>query len=346
MKMDASDADLNAVLTAAAGQEIRQRAIIGANAEARPGLSDRARGLLDEGLAAVRKVRGGGLDAVLSPAEQTGLEAVVLLTERPALLVQKDNFPMPADPWKILDKPHRAPIRRTLPSVGRIEITSGGQRRMNGTGFLVGGDLLLTNRHVVAYPGAPAIHFGVKDPSGKWKLIGSRKPTIDFMVEHGVAGKREFRIVDIVAMHDKFDMALLRVASEAEGEPKVPLPKPVKIASEAPAADAQRLYTVGYPAADESGRTPPVILEEIFGGIFAKKRLSPGELMVDFPEQGLFAHDCTTLGGNSGSCVVDLAADRVVGLHFSGAFKDQNDAVALWRLANDPFFAANGVEFD
>jgi V8-like Glu-specific endopeptidase len=49
----------------------------------------------------------------------------------------------------------------------------------------------------------------------------------------------------------------------------------------------------------------------------------------------VFSHDASTLGGNSGSCVVDLSQDglRVLGLHFGGAARAQNWAHAASRLS-------------
>ena len=41
----------------------------------------------------------------------------------------------------------------------------------------------------------------------------------------------------------------------------------------------------------------------------------------------VFTHDATTLGGNSGSVVVDLATGNAVGLHFGGFEGDRNDGV-------------------
>ena len=38
-------------------------------------------------------------------------------------------------------------------------------------------------------------------------------------------------------------------------------------------------------------------------------------------------HDCTTLGGNSGSVVLDLDSGKALGLHFSGRFLTTNYAV-------------------
>ena len=38
-------------------------------------------------------------------------------------------------------------------------------------------------------------------------------------------------------------------------------------------------------------------------------------------------HDCSTLGGNSGSVLLDLATGEAVGLHFAGRFLEANYAV-------------------
>jgi hypothetical protein len=51
------------------------------------------------------------------------------------------------------------------------------------------------------------------------------------------------------------------------------------------------------------------------------------------------------LGGNSGSCVVDLETNQVIGLHFAGQYMQYNEAVALWRLADDPLLGRAGVNF-
>jgi V8-like Glu-specific endopeptidase len=50
------------------------------------------------------------------------------------------------------------------------------------------------------------------------------------------------------------------------------------------------------------------------------------------------SHDCSTLGGNSGSCIVDLSTNSVVGLHFEGDYLVANSAVLLPALAARPEF--------
>jgi V8-like Glu-specific endopeptidase len=53
--------------------------------------------------------------------------------------------------------------------------------------------------------------------------------------------------------------------------------------------------------------------------------LAPG--IVTYAAETLLAHDCSTLGGNSGSPVIELASGRVAGLHFGGQFREANLAV-------------------
>jgi V8-like Glu-specific endopeptidase len=55
-----------------------------------------------------------------------------------------------------------------------------------------------------------------------------------------------------------------------------------------------------------------------------------------------FEHDCSTLGGNSGSCVLSVGGHVVVGLHYAGLDVDAagrgsaNVALALSRLGSHP----------
>src|SRR5262249_1075036 len=44
-------------------------------------------------------------------------------------------------------------------------------------------------------------------------------------------------------------------------------------------------------------------------------------------ERGSSTHDCTTLGGNSGSVLLDLENGVAVGLHYAGLYQENNFAV-------------------
>jgi hypothetical protein len=86
-------------------------------------------------------------------------------------------------------------------------------------------------------------------------------------------------------------------------------------------------------------------MQQIFGDVYGVKRLQPGMSGEVFADQRIIRHDCSTLGGNSGSCVVDLLSGEVLGLHFRGFYMKYNEAVALGCLVDDPLLRAAGVRW-
>ena len=73
-------------------------------------------------------------------------------------------------------------------------------------------------------------------------------------------------------------------------------------------------------------------MNRLFGDKYNVKRLAPGQVMR--VEDELLMHDCSTLGGNSGSPIVDLATGEVLGLHFSGVFLRENRGVPIDYVLN------------
>ena len=67
------------------------------------------------------------------------------------------------------------------------------------------------------------------------------------------------------------------------------------------------------------------MVQRIFGNVYEKKRLAPGQVTNVGPDE--LQHDCSTLGGNSGSPVINMKTGEAVGLHFSGLFLESNFAV-------------------
>ena len=57
-------------------------------------------------------------------------------------------------------------------------------------------------------------------------------------------------------------------------------------------------------------------------------------------------HDSSTLGGNSGSAVIDIETGTVVGLHFAGRYLEANYAVPTHELALDRRVVEAGVNFE
>ena len=95
-----------------------------------------------------------------------------------------------------------------------------------------------------------------------------------------------------------------------------------------PHSEAGRpVAAVGYPAWD-GGRNDKKLMEELFDSVYDVKRFSPGVLTGTTSEGIVILGDYTSLGGNSGSPVVDLETGKVLGLHFAGVFRESNYAVS------------------
>lgn len=294
--------------------------------------------VMEAGTRAVAKINKEGESAKLTSDEKTGLEAIIHVFGRPAILIQNGTFAAAPEGWEILEE-HRKAIESKFPSVGRIEELKKLNGGMIGTGFLVADDVIMTNRHVARF-------FSIEGLNNNWKLKIGMKPIIDYVEEEGAETSAEFRITEIVGIHETLDMALLRVEKTSQTSPGIKQPKPLTIASSEPdLSDVRKVYVVGYPASDNGGVTPDEVLLRLFSSVFEVKRLQPGEIQAVFDEKPILAHECSTLGGSSGSAVFDLETGHVIGLHFRGEFQKENHAVALWKLAKDPLLKKAKVNF-
>lgn len=315
---------------------------------------------LDRGLATLHR---DGTSARLGETTLMQLEALVSLTERPALAVAYRTTPEgkqvqtidTTDPelgrFAGLMELARPDLEAgPLQAVGRID----GDGIHLGTGFVVGDGLVMTNRHVLEEFASPLPRA---DKPKRWQMV--RTTTIDFspsgndpaqkfvVEEVAFAGPEQIQRLPI--SFAKLDMALLRVQTvNAAG---MALPKPYRLNQDASwrGADAN-LFVVGFPAPpgavprDERGALRHDVIErlrEIFGLNYRRKYFSPG-LAQAGSQAWVFNHDATTLGGNSGSVVGALSGELpAVGLHFAGDWLRANHAhdLAVAR-AQTPAFAA------
>ena len=289
---------------------------------------------VDSGLRGMQKLDVGRED--LSPSEQQGLEAIILLTGRPAFLVQDDDFPIKTklpEQWSVLDQ-HRAQITNVLKRVGRIEVSGSPNFEWLGTGFLAGEDVVITNRHV-------AIEFAERKQQ-RWDFKPAMGSSVDFNREHlSDADPAPFEVKEVIGIHDTHDMALLRVG-RTSGTQALADPLPVSMQSPGSMV-GRKIYVVGYPAWD-GRRNDPEPMMRIFKNVFNVKRLQPGEISEPAGQFEIF-HDCSTLGGNSGSPVIDLETHAVIGLHFGGRFMEKNHAIPLWLLQQDALVKEGRLNF-
>ncbi|HKB98806.1 MAG TPA: trypsin-like peptidase domain-containing protein [Terriglobales bacterium] len=158
----------------------------------------------------------------------------------------------------------------------------------------------------------------------------------------------KFKVVKPLMVHPYWDAALL----EVKLEDAVQAPEPLKLCATAPDAAGfadREVVVIGYPYWSEGH--DPAIMKQVFGGVYGVKRLQPGRLMRRESvesyrhEVDALLHDASTLGGNSGSAVLDLKTQQVLALHFSGTYLVANYSVPVWELASDARVVDAGVNF-
>lgn len=245
-----------------------------------------------------------------SPKQLAALEHMIRLL-RPAPLVRNgrpDDF---ADPLFGERFPFWQQFQQRFPdyagSVGRVGFPDD---REVGTGFLVSSGLIATNKHVLM------------DLSNGTGLLETGQAIITFKYEYQSTKDAPAPITGVKAVHEKLDVVLLTIEdSTAEGR------KPLPIGTGMPGVGTA-VVAVGFPAED---RNNPLFIRPLFGGKYEVKRASPGEVIdAGVP---IFYHDCSTLGGNSGSPVFRMDTVEVIGIHQSGAYLWRNEAIAGDALA-------------
>jgi S1-C subfamily serine protease len=202
-----------------------------------------------------------------------------------------------------------------VPAVGRIELNNS-DFPWAGTGWLIAEGIIVTNRHVAdlfARLDRKAGGFVFK-PGLVGGLVSS---DVDFLEEENRADSAEHPVVSILWMapSDEADVAFLRVA-RAPASP--PLPKPIDLADDV--AEGALIGAIGYPARDPSIPDQAKVIEIFGDDVYDKKRFAPGRVMS--VDGNRIKHDCSTLGGNSGSVLLDLKTGKAVGLHHGGLMND------------------------
>ena len=251
-------------------------------------------------------------------------EKVVFEKARPALLIMGDSIQPPElDAWKGRLEQARHLLQKAIPSVGRVEFQNHPTYDWNGTAWMIGKDVLVTNRHVALLFAERQLTKFVFRKNATLKQIKAR---VDLKEEHGTPDERELQVTEIIHIEedrsDSPDVAFLRVIP-ADGT--VALPDPIPL-SDSTLNSQDLVAVIGYPSFDPEEL--PSVAREVFGGIYSVKRLSPGMVMNPQESDSVsFTHDCSTMGGNSGSVVLSLTTGKAVGLHYAGVARTANYAI-------------------
>jgi endonuclease G, mitochondrial len=265
---------------------------------------------------------GGG---AVAAAEET----IVLRAGRPVLAISNNESRLvfeeaESEIWRERLTGARDGINHAIRAVGRIDLVNHPRFDWVGTGWLVADDIIVTNRHVAS----EFANGNGKSFTFRSGILGQMSASIDFLHEVDSNQVNVFDIQQILHIEpdNGHDISFLRVQAR-DGQK---LADPIALSRSAPAVSDQ-VAVIGYPAKDS--RVPePDLMERIFGNVFNRKRLAPGQIKALRSDDVL--HDCSTLGGNSGSVVLSLNSGEAVGLHFSGTFLEANFAVPASVVAD------------
>jgi hypothetical protein len=299
---------------------------------------------------ALNKTAGGASPATLTDLEVASLEAIIEVTGRPAIRysngqIQNPNNLGENERWKVLVVTARHKINDASAAVGRIMITGAAGLAENiGTGWRIGNDLVVTNRHV-----AQLLAVDPNAPIRDLTLDTAKGPLIDFSATDDSDESKNFGLAAITYCAEEpfVDVAILRT-SGVTGLPDsleldwnaqsvgrdIPGPNGV-----GPTFKGKEVYVVGHPFRQRRSQA----VATVFGTADGLKRWSPGLVLRVPADQPTLQHDCSTLGGNSGSCVFSAGVHKVVGIHMGGVEVDEvtdrglaNVAIALSRLGSHP----------
>ncbi len=256
-------------------------------------------------------------------------ETIVLRTGRPVLAVRDNEAELEFQDaesavWRGRLIEARPQLGRAIRASGRIELEN---HRLSwvGTGWLVRPNIVVTNRHVAAvFARRSGERFVFRSGLDGGRVAAS----IDFLEELEREESLTFRLERVLYIEPDNgpDVAFLEV-SPSGGRL---LAEPLSLASALPEIDRQ-VAVIGYPARDS--RMPEMdLMLEVFRNVFDKKRLAPGRITGHGATT--IRHDCSTLGGNSGSTVLDLETGEAVGLHFAGRFLEANFAAPAPAVAD------------
>jgi len=212
-------------------------------------------------------------------------------------------------------------IERCIPLVGRVDVDNYPTALSYvGTAWLVDNNIAITNRHVA--------ELIARNNNGAFKFRPGRlseelRVSVDYRHEMGMNAKDSVRVLRVIWIEpdpNGPDIAFLELDRRTDGTTK-----PSITLADKDADPDSEVVVIGYPARAPAHVIPnQQWMDQIYGSTYDVKRVAPG--LAGAISLGWATHDCTTLGGNSGSVVVNNKGEAVA-LHFAGLYMIENYAV-------------------
>lgn len=242
------------------------------------------------------------------------LREILVLLNRPVFLIE-DGGPVdrPSSSWAswLPATADFQAIGQAISSVGRV-FAGAPYDASAGTGFHVGDGIIVTNQHVAK------LFFKIQPPYDRVQINGRDiAATINFVSEHSASQSEsdELTISEAlyIADYGEPDIAIL-FCPEAQNLSAIP-------GFLSDNLDGDLIAAIGFPSDRPGGVADDKRFRDlVFGdghtqmGIYNVKRIAPGKLEMGLPDPYL-KHDCSVVGGNSGSPLISLETGQVVGIH-------------------------------
>lgn len=298
------------------------------------------------------------LDGTVSndPEQLAEVMETIIHSTRPVILVCANSlwFTARSSPYSDALKPSLQAISNLAQATGLIVLYDrlpDGSLRLRSevaTGVAVAGRRLVTNLHVLINS-----TLAFRDPlSQKWTMPTKIVAKVLFPYQYENCSPAAPRPIEAVVTGvvttgtasevgaDAPDFAVLQLDRDA--------PTTVSFASN-DMVSGDRLVAVGYPSRPDEARTflTTAQIDSIFGAPdnhapFPAERASYGMRAAKLGDQpGMFTHDASTWGGNSGSGILSLQSGAVVGLQAKG-LESRTEALG-YNLAVDGAVIASAL---
>ncbi|HVS40043.1 MAG TPA: trypsin-like peptidase domain-containing protein, partial [Gemmataceae bacterium] len=274
---------------------VAEAEFIRAAGEPDPGQQREAVGrVLEAGAAGLERIVSGATD--LTAEQVSGLETILLLYGRPAILISGGNLGAVPSLWNLLED-QREDVEMAQRGVGRIELFGHPEYDWAGTGFLVNDNVLMTTRRIA--------EVFIENRGAAWQFRPGITTWMDYRSGYPNVANAGCRVRSVVGVHEQYDLALLEVEKpQINGS----APTPLALAAAPPSQSIGRpVYLIGYPIRD-ARRNEPETISRIFRDVYGVKRIQPGQLRGNFAfhEIQFLRHDCAPLGQTAGAPILDM----------------------------------------
>lgn len=250
------------------------------------------------------------------------------------------------------------PLEEIFRQVARVEHYTGDALGTAWPLHIETGMIWITNRHVLAKEGNPWYR---RTSENVWEPTDSDSPGLLNCNAVGQYPKdvpvnqrpRPFKVAD-VAPRSTYDIAALTVSlPHISGLDIVWDPDEIDDGKDPTEALRNRIVlAIGHPV-DPKEQSAANVNTVFHWGKITEKHLMPGRLLArpwgNHEGLDVLLHDCSTISGTSGSCIIDLGPPgtnyantsslprtfgKVIGVHFFGIENHENRAVPSWKLTD------------